>query len=58
LKLSEDERGVLERTARAEKLAFQDVQRARIVLYAAQGLHDTDIAARLDTSAWLVWRSP
>ena len=28
----------LERRARAEKLPFQDVQRARIVLYAAEGL--------------------
>jgi hypothetical protein len=37
IELSEGERVVLERTARAEKLAFQDVQRARIVLYAAEG---------------------
>ena len=36
--------------ARAEKLPFQDVQRARIVLYAAEGMRDTEIAARLDTS--------
>lgn len=54
--LSEQERAVLERTARAEKLAFQDVQRARIVLYAAQGVPDTEIAERLDTSAGLVGR--
>ena len=47
---------VLERRARAEKLPFQDVQRARIVLYAAEGLHDTEIAARLDTSPALVGR--
>ena len=46
------------RRARAEKLPFQDVQRARIVLYAAAGLHDTEIAARLDTTAGIVgkWR--
>ena len=56
IELSEDERGVLERAARAEKLPFQEVQRARIVLYAAEGLHDTEIAARLDTSAGLVGR--
>src|SRR3954468_1788774 len=56
IELSEDERRVLERTARAEKLPFQDVQRARIVLYAAEGLHDTEIAARLDTSSGLVGR--
>jgi len=47
---------VLERRARAEKLPFQDVQRARIVLYAAEGLHDTEIAAKLDTSPGLVGR--
>jgi putative transposase len=56
IELSEDERGVLERIARAEKLPFQDVQRARIVLYAAKGMHDTAIASRLDTSAGLVGR--
>ena len=37
----------LTRRARAEKLPFQDVQRARIVLYAAEGLHDTEIAAQV-----------
>jgi hypothetical protein len=56
IELSDDERVVLERTARAEKLPFQEVQRARIVLYAADGLHDTEIAARLDTSPGLVGR--
>jgi hypothetical protein len=56
IELTEDERATLERTARAEKLPFQQVQRARIVLYAAEGLHDTEIAARLDTSSGLVGR--
>jgi len=56
IELTEEERAVLERTARAEKLPFQDVQRARIVLYAADGLADTEIAARLDTSPGLVGR--
>jgi hypothetical protein len=36
--------------------AFQDVQRARIMLYAAGGVPDTQIARRLDTSAGLVGR--
>jgi transposase-like protein len=54
--LSDEERVVLERRARAEKLPFQDVQRARIVLYAAEGLHDMEIAAKLDTSPGLVGR--
>src|SRR5215208_2566063 len=56
IELSDSERVVLERTARAEKLPFQDVQRARIVLYAAEGVSDIEIAARLDTSAGLVGR--
>ena len=56
--LSGEERAELTRRARAEKLPFQDVQRARIVLYAAGGLADTEIAARLDTTARIVgkWR--
>src|SRR4051794_22809891 len=56
IELSQEERVVLERTARAERLPFQEVQRARIVLYAAEGVHDTEIAARLDTSSGLVGR--
>jgi hypothetical protein len=56
IELSERERAELERRARAEKLPFQDVRRARIVLYAAEGLADTEIAKRLDTSAGLVGR--
>ena len=58
IKLTEEERAELARRARAEKLPFQDVQRARIVLYAAQGMADTEIAARLDTTARIVgkWR--
>ena len=47
---------MLERRGRAEKLPFQDVQRARIVLYAAEGLNDKEIAAKLDTSPGLVGR--
>ncbi len=56
IELSEQDRAVLERTARAEKLPFQEVLRARIVLYAADGVPDTEIAARLDTSPGLVGR--
>ena len=56
--LTGEERAELTRRARAEKLPFQDVQRARIVLYAAGGMADTEIAARLDTTARIVgkWR--
>jgi Homeodomain-like domain len=56
IELGEDERVVLERRARAEKLPFQDVLRARIVLYAADGVPDTEIARRLDSSPGLVGR--
>jgi transposase-like protein len=58
IELSDDERRVLERVGRSETKPFRDVQRARIVLYAAEGLHDTEIASRLDTTAGIVgkWR--
>lgn len=56
IELSEEERGELERVARAEKLPWREVQRAKIVLYAAEGQSDVDIAARLDTSAGIVGR--
>jgi hypothetical protein len=45
IELTEQERLELVRIARAEKRPWQEVQRARIVLYAAEGLHDTEIAA-------------
>ena len=56
IELSEEERTELERIARAEKLPWREVQRARIVLYAAAGESDVDIASRLDTSAGIVGR--
>src|SRR3954452_12218365 len=58
IELSEQERGELTRRARAEKLPFQEVQRARIVLYASEGMADTEIAGRFDTTAGIVgkWR--
>jgi transposase-like protein len=58
IKLTEEERTELARVARAEKRPWQEVQRARIVLYAADGLRDTEIAARLDTTPGIVgkWR--
>ena len=58
IELTEEERAELTRRARAEKLPFQEVQRARIVLYAANGMPDTEIAVRLDTTARIVgkWR--
>ena len=56
IELSEQERRELGRIARAEKRPWREVQRARIVLYAADGLADTEIAARLDTTPGIVGR--
>jgi hypothetical protein len=56
VELSEEERSELERIARAEKLPWREVQRAKIVLYSAEGQSDVDIAARLDTSSGIVGR--
>lgn len=56
IELSDEERRQLERMARAEKRQWREVQRARIVLYAAAGRSDVEIAARLDTSAGIVGR--
>src|SRR3954454_19166279 len=60
IELSERERSELTRMARAEKRPWQEVQRARIVLYGAAGGVETAIAARLDTPSGMVgkWRSP
>jgi Winged helix-turn helix len=58
IELSEQERCELGGIARAEKRPWREVQRARIVLYSADGLADTEIAARLDTTPRIVacWR--
>jgi Helix-turn-helix domain len=56
IELGDEERSELERIARAEKRPWREVQRARIVLYAAEGKTDVEIAARLDTSAGIVGR--
>jgi transposase len=56
--LSEEERVELERRARRCSSPYRDVVRARIVLMAAQGLANEEIAARLDTPRQVVskWR--
>jgi hypothetical protein len=48
IELSSDERAELERRAATVTLPFRTVQRARLILYAAEGMQDIDIAARLD----------
>ena len=58
IELTAEERGELEAIAGRLTAPFRTVQRARIVLYAAQGLTNVDIAGRLDTTAEVVakWR--
>jgi transposase len=52
------ERKYLEGIARKYTSPYRDVIRARIILYAAQGLSNDDIARRLDTPRQIVskWR--
>ena len=56
--LSASERAELEATARKYTSSYRDVLRAKIILYAAQGRANDDIAARLDTPRQVVskWR--
>jgi hypothetical protein len=58
IELSAEERAELERRAHTPTLAFRDVQRARLILYAAEGLQDKDIAVRVDCHPEVVskWR--
>src|SRR3954471_22860714 len=50
IELTEPERAELERRASTVTLPFRSVQRARMILYAAEGMQDIEIAARLDCS--------
>ena len=58
LDLTADQRRELEARARRYTLPYRDVVRAKIVLMAAQGLDNDEIAARLDTRREIVskWR--
>lgn len=58
LQLSRDERRELEARARRYTLPYRDVVRAKIVLMAAEGFDNDQIAARLDTRREIVskWR--
>ena len=58
ISLSEKERKKLEVQARKYTSLYRDVVRAKIILYAAEGLHNDEIAARLDTPRQIVskWR--
>lgn len=56
--LTEGERRHLEAAARRYTSPYREVVRARIVLYATEGLGNDEIAARLDTPRQVVskWR--
>jgi Homeodomain-like domain len=56
--LTDDERRHLEAAARRYTSPYREVVRARIVPYAAEGLCNDEIAARLDTPGQVVskWR--
>lgn len=58
IKLSSSERAQLEAVAHQYTSPYRDVVRARIVLYAAEGLSNDVIAARLDMPRQIVskWR--
>ena len=58
IRLTPSERTTLEQVSRRYTSPYRDVIRAKIVLYAAQGLSNEEIAARLDTPRQIVskWR--
>lgn len=58
IELSRSERETLEAVARKYTSPYRDVIRAKIVLYAAKGLSNDQIAHRLDTPRQVVskWR--
>jgi transposase len=56
VRLTRDERRELEARARRYTLPYRDVMRAQIVLLAAQGLRNDEIAARLNTRREVVWK--
>lgn len=58
IELSDEQRQVLEARARKYTLPYREVVRAQMVLLAAQGLGNDEIAARLNTRREVVsmWR--
>src|SRR6266700_217601 len=54
--LSGEERAELERRGACYTLPFKVVQRAKMILYAAEGLSNAEIARRLETAAEVVGR--
>lgn len=56
IELSEEERSVLTERARSSNAPYRQVIRARIVLYAADGMESAAIAGRLDCTRSFVSR--
>jgi transposase len=56
VKLTGEERRSLETKVRKYTLPYRDVVRAQIVLMAAQGIGNDEIAARLNTRREVVWQ--
>lgn len=56
IELSDEERSVLTERARSSNAAYRQVVRARIILYAAEGMESATIAARLDCTRSFVSR--
>ena len=58
IELSDEDRRELERRAGTPTLPYRDVQRARLILYAAGGMADKEIAVRCDCHPEVVskWR--
>jgi hypothetical protein len=56
IELSDHEREVLEAQSRRYTLPYRDVVRAKIVLMAAAGMDNDEIALRLDTRREIVWK--
>lgn len=46
IELTQEEKAILGKVARAQKLAYQSVLRAKMILLAAQGLTNAEIARR------------
>lgn len=56
IELSDEERLVIEQRARSSNAPYRQVVRARIVLYAADGMENAEIAKRLDSTREFVSR--
>ncbi len=54
--LSDDERAELEALAGRLKAPYREVQRAKLIIYAAEGQTNVEIAQRLDTAPEVVGR--